>query len=118
MSSIKLEPCPFCGDDGDKSFMEMFSPQTGNDWTRVTCRGCGASASLMNWNRRHQPEEEVQSVGDLLKQFKELYPKAMTEFAEQMRSMGITSAPIGNHQASMFKLERAIYEALAAKDTP
>lgn len=48
----ELKPCPFCGDDGDKGAMQMFAPQTGAHWTKVTCRGCGASVSEQAWNIR------------------------------------------------------------------
>lgn len=58
MSVVELKPCPFCGDDGEKSRMEMYRPQTKDKWTKITCRGCGASAALMNWNHRTQPAEE------------------------------------------------------------
>lgn len=48
----ELKPCPFCGDDGDKGNMEVTQMQTGNKFTRVTCRSCSATAPLSNWNER------------------------------------------------------------------
>lgn len=55
--SEELKPCPFCGDNGDKGTMQMFAPQTGLHWTKVTCRGCGASVSDQAWNIRAQDSE-------------------------------------------------------------
>lgn len=52
----KLLPCPFCGDDYDKGSMDMFSPQTGAKWKKVTCRVCGASAPDTVWNTRTAPD--------------------------------------------------------------
>lgn len=115
-----LKPCPFCGDDSDKSLMEMFSPQTGNDWTRVMCRGCGASASLLNWNCRAQPAEEVQKAasGQPLTEL-EAY-----KFAKLMREHISDCRPLDDYAVAKKYPElldgwlQMYRTALSTKDTP
>lgn len=69
-----LEPCPFCGDDGDKGRQEVTQMIEGrNKFARITCRACGAMCPEENWNRRAalaqkaEPDEQevaLQKIAD------------------------------------------------------
>ncbi|GAA0795416.1 hypothetical protein [Cupriavidus gilardii] len=44
--------CPFCGDDGEKSEVEMTVFPSPNQYKVIRCQTCGASCPWMNWNMR------------------------------------------------------------------
>ena len=67
----ELKPCPFCG--GEARIMLEEEDRPDDSFHNVYCTGCGAqfwvkskSEAEQKWNRRAQPDEPLNDIGELL----------------------------------------------------